>query len=434
MNTLKPTTVRPFWMLLAPVVGVAAVAGLSLSMLHDRATNDFLAEAAVARLGQEATELMVLESKIQSSDHSTATHHEQFDGVNDEIEEALEVIDQLNLEPLDVAEMFVHFDDWYDAIREQHALLSVDKIDAAFEVGLTRVDPSFTHLSACLDMTEAHFRTAAYRETVKMRISTALIMLTMASAIGLLIWRSRRAMVNSNSALATHATQLEVALKELESFSYSVSHDLRSPLRGIDGWSLALVEDCGHLLDDHGQNHLNRIRTEAQRMSGIIDNLLDLARASRSKLVRENVDLSALANRIFASLHQSEPDRKVACFVQPGMIGFGDPILLEMLLQNLLENAWKFTGKRDSARIEFCCESTASEVTFIVRDNGAGFAMTEADKLFTPFNRLHKPSDFSGTGIGLAVVQRVLNRHLGQIKVKAAIDQGATFSFRLPVA
>lgn len=223
--------------------------------------------------------------------------------------------------------------------------------------------------------------------------------------------------------------QLEAANRELSAFSYSVSHDLRSPLRGIDGWSLALAEDCADDLNETGHGYLDRIRSEAQRMSLIIDNLLDLARVSRNEIARESVDLSSLAETVITRLRTNEPAREVESVIAPSLTVTGDPVLLEMLLENLLGNAWKFTAKSDAVRIEMGREQTPQGLAFFVRDNGAGFAMDDADKLFTPFNRLHKPSDFTGTGIGLATVQRIMIRHRGNVWAKAAVDQGATFYF-----
>ncbi len=225
--------------------------------------------------------------------------------------------------------------------------------------------------------------------------------------------------------------QLEVANKELESFSYSVSHDLRSPLRGIDGWSLALVEDCFDQVNEQGKKHLQRIRSETQRMGKLIDGLLELSRVSRSEMKRELVDLSGTARIIADHLRESEPGRRVEFIIQPGMTAEGDPRLLEILLTNLLGNSWKFTARHDSAVIEFGRMEKNGRNFWFVRDDGAGFAMQYANKLFGPFQRMHKSTEFPGSGIGLATVQRIINRHGGLVWAEAEVEKGATFYFEL---
>jgi PAS domain S-box-containing protein len=225
--------------------------------------------------------------------------------------------------------------------------------------------------------------------------------------------------------------QLETAFREMEAFSYSVSHDLRAPLRGIDGFGHALQEDYGDRLDDQGRHYLERIRGGAQRMGQIMDDLLDLSRLSRHELIRTTVDLSAQARQILEALEQQDSGRRrVALAVQDGLRAQADPRLMNMVLGQLLNNAWKFTGKRQDARIEFGAAS--EDATFFVRDNGAGFDMAYAGKLFGAFQRLHDPGEFAGTGIGLAITQRIMQRHGGRIWAEAAVDQGATFYFNLP--
>jgi PAS domain S-box-containing protein len=225
--------------------------------------------------------------------------------------------------------------------------------------------------------------------------------------------------------------QLEAANRELEAFSYSVSHDLRAPLRGIDGWSLAFLEDYGDGLDDQGRSYLDWVRAETQRMGQLIDDMLSLSRVSRGEMRREPVDLSALVQNIAGKLRQTEPERQVEFTIQPGLAVTGDPRLLEMALFNLLENAWKFTGKQPAARIEFGGMEQDGEPVFFFRDNGSGFDMAYASNLFGAFQRLHQDLEFPGTGIGLATVQRVIDRHGGRIWAEAAVDQGATFYFTL---
>jgi len=229
-------------------------------------------------------------------------------------------------------------------------------------------------------------------------------------------------LVRANQELAT-------ANAELEAFSYSVAHDLRTPLRGIDGFSQALVEDCADVLGETGEAHLRRIREGAQRMDGLINDLLGLSRISRGELRRQRVDVTAVARAVLARLAEAHPERTVELVVAPGLEADADPRLVEIALTNLLGNAWKFTRGRDGARIELGAREPRG--TFFVRDNGAGFDMQYASKLFGAFQRLHSPRDFEGTGIGLATVQRIVRRHGGSISAEAAVDRGATFSFTL---
>jgi light-regulated signal transduction histidine kinase (bacteriophytochrome) len=225
--------------------------------------------------------------------------------------------------------------------------------------------------------------------------------------------------------------QLETANKELEAFAYSVSHDLRAPLRAIDGFSQALLEDCADRLDDLGQSYLERVRANTQRMGELIDALLTLSRVSRVEMRHERVNLSALVQDIVAKLQQHDAQRQVEFVVEDGLTARGDARLLQVMMENLLDNAWKFTSKQSMAHIEFGTLARDGEVAYFVRDDGAGFDMTYADKLFGAFQRLHDMDDFSGTGVGLATVQRIIRRHDGRIWVEAAPNQGATFYFTL---
>lgn len=225
--------------------------------------------------------------------------------------------------------------------------------------------------------------------------------------------------------------ELRKAINELEAFSYSVSHDLRAPLRGIDGWSLALLEDYGGQLDEQGQTYINRVRFEAQRMGSLIDDLLKLSHITRAEMHSERVDLSSIAKTIAARLQESQPERKVEFKIQKGLIAKGDEHLLEVALNNLLDNAFKFTSKRADALIEFGQMDNKSEHAFFVRDNGAGFDMAYAKNLFGAFQRMHKPSEFPGTGIGLATVQRIIHRHGGRVWAESTVNEGATFCFTL---
>ncbi len=226
--------------------------------------------------------------------------------------------------------------------------------------------------------------------------------------------------------------QLKAANQELEAFSYSVSHDLRAPLRSIDGFSQALLEDYADRFDDQGRHYLTRVRAGTQRMGELIDDLLQLSRVTRAEMRRETVDLSALADSVVADLKRTEPDRRVDVVIQPGLQTEGDASLLRIALVNLLSNAWKFTGRQPAARIELGVRDNGGERAFFVRDNGIGFDMGYAGKLFGAFQRLHGQGEFPGTGIGLATVQRIINRHGGRVWAEAAVNQGASFYFALP--
>ena len=225
--------------------------------------------------------------------------------------------------------------------------------------------------------------------------------------------------------------QLEAANKELEAFSYSVSHDLRAPLRGIDGWSMAFLEDYGSQLDNQAKEYLQRVRSETQKMGHLIDDLLRLSRVTRSEMSINQVDLSQIVQRIFTELLSEQPDRKIEIDIEPKVIALGDSNLLEIVLTNLLSNAFKFTSKQDIARIEFGQKNFEGRMIYYVTDNGAGFDMAYAKNLFGAFQRMHKQSEFPGTGIGLATVQRIIHRHSGEIWAEAAKNEGAKFYFTL---
>jgi PAS domain S-box-containing protein len=235
-----------------------------------------------------------------------------------------------------------------------------------------------------------------------------------------------------NEDLQQRAIQLEAINQELEAFSYSVSHDLRAPLRTIDGFSLALLEDYGEQLSDEGRNYLMRIRTAAQRMAQLIDDLLNLSRVTRAVLTPEPTNLSTTAQQIIRDLQQAEPNRIVDFAITPNLVADSDPRLMKVVLENLINNAWKFTSKEQYARIEFGATDDPEEGRiYYVRDNGAGFDMAYVNKLFGAFQRLHTSSEFPGIGIGLAIVQRIINRHGGRVWAEGAVDQGATFYFTL---
>jgi light-regulated signal transduction histidine kinase (bacteriophytochrome) len=225
--------------------------------------------------------------------------------------------------------------------------------------------------------------------------------------------------------------QLDTANKELEAFSYSISHDLRAPLRAIDGFSKAVLDEYAEVLDKQGCSYLQRVRAGIQKMSRLIDDLLNLSRVTRGVLRKESINLTALAREVVAELQEGEPSRKVAIEIADGLTAQGDARLTTIVLTNLLGNAWKYTAKRPESQIAFGQENKGNETVFYVRDNGAGFDMAGADKVFAPFQRLHQDSEFAGTGIGLATVQRIVSRQGGRVWAKAAVNEGATFFFTL---
>ncbi|HWF19614.1 MAG TPA: PAS domain S-box protein, partial [Verrucomicrobiae bacterium] len=232
--------------------------------------------------------------------------------------------------------------------------------------------------------------------------------------------------------VAERTAQLQASNQELEAFSYSVSHDLRAPLRSIDAFSQLVREDYEDKLDEQGKEYLGIVGNASRQMGQLIDDLLHLSRVTRSEMRRGTVDLSALATTIMDNLKQLEPRRKVEMVIAPGLEAQGDGQLLRVVLENLLNNAWKFTSRKPEARIELGVEGQNAERVFFVKDNGAGFDMTYSNKLFAAFQRLHSTSEFPGHGIGLATVQRIIHRHGGRIWANSAVDQGATFYFTLP--
>jgi len=234
-----------------------------------------------------------------------------------------------------------------------------------------------------------------------------------------------------NESLRKQKEAVESVNRELESFSYSVSHDLRAPLRGIDGFSQILLEDFSDVLGEEGTEHLLHVREATAHMAHLIDDLLGLARVTQTDIHPVQVDLSALVHRIAERLQASSPGRQVHFRIMEGVVGNGDPGLLAIVLENLLGNAWKFTSKRDHAEIAFGREDRDGTPTYYVRDNGAGFNMANARKLFGAFQRFHAASQFEGTGIGLATVQRIIHRHEGRVWAEAEVDAGATFFFTL---
>jgi PAS domain S-box-containing protein len=243
--------------------------------------------------------------------------------------------------------------------------------------------------------------------------------------------RAEESVRQLNTDLQKQSAQLQAANKELEAFSYSVSHDLRAPLRSIDGFSQALLEDYADQLDEQGKDYLQRVRASTQRMGELIDDLLNLSRVSRGTMRLETVDLSAMAKNITAELQKAQWERRVDIVIADGMVATGDTGLFKVALENLLGNAWKFTGKCPDAKIEFGVAHQNGKHDYFVRDNGAGFDPAYTAKLFGAFQRLHDAREFPGTGIGLATVQRIIHRHGGSIWAEGKPNEGATFYFTL---
>jgi signal transduction histidine kinase len=219
--------------------------------------------------------------------------------------------------------------------------------------------------------------------------------------------------------------------EELQAFTYSVSHDLRAPLRAIDGFSAILVEDHADKLDEGARELLGRIRRGVRRMSQLIQSLLDLSRATRAELRKQTVKISDMAASVIEGLRHANPERKVEVSIEPGLTAEGDPNLIRIVLENLLSNAWKFSSRREMARIDFGAVFHDGGREFFVRDNGAGFDAAQAARLFKPFQRLHSESEFEGSGIGLATAQRIVRRHGGAIRAESNKNGGATFYFSI---
>ena len=243
--------------------------------------------------------------------------------------------------------------------------------------------------------------------------------------------RAEESIRQLNIDLQKQSDQLQAANKELEAFSYSVSHDLRAPLRSIDGFSQALQEDYADKLDSEGKDHLRRVRASTQRMGQLIDDMLNLSRITRGEMRCESIDLTAMAEVIAADLQKTAPGRDVEFVISEGLVVQGDARLLRIMLDNLLNNAWKYTSKQPRARIEVGFAQNNGQSAYFVRDDGVGFDMAYAGKLFGAFQRLHGMAEFSGTGIGLATVQRIIHRHGGRVWAQGKVDQGATFYFTI---
>lgn len=288
---------------------------------------------------------------------------------------------------------------------------------------------SITRPLHLLTKTASAIRAGDYSQTVKIDRLDELG--TLAKAFNAALAAIRDAQEQLEQRVADRTAQLEAANKELEAFSYSVSHDLRAPLRHINGFSQALLEDNFDQLDDTGKNYLQEVRHASQEMGQLIDDVLQLARVTRSEMRREDVNLTELARSVIADLEKGNGHRPVNVNVEDGLSAQGDKRLLRIVLVNLLGNAWKFTSQQESAEISFGRQKLDGETVYFVRDNGAGFDMAYVGKLFGAFQRLHSGEQFEGTGIGLATVQRIVRRHGGHVRAEGKVDQGATFYFTL---
>ncbi|MHC1784693.1 MAG: ATP-binding protein [Anaerolineaceae bacterium] len=226
--------------------------------------------------------------------------------------------------------------------------------------------------------------------------------------------------------------ELQVAIQELESFSYSVSHDLRSPLRALNGYSSILLDEYSSVLGGMGKEYLDKIQQSTLYLTSLVDGLLEISRTNCGTLTRSMINLSAIVKEIAKDLHDSDPARKVNWNIAPDVMADGDPVLIKTTINNLVQNAWKFTGKKPIAEISFGQEYQDNQTIYFLKDNGAGFDMKEADRMFSPFQRFHSNDLFEGTGIGLTIVARIIHRHNGKIWAEGGPDQGACFYFTLP--
>jgi len=242
---------------------------------------------------------------------------------------------------------------------------------------------------------------------------------------------ANRELREANDSLRRAKEAADAANRELEAFAYSVSHDLRAPLRSIAGFSHVLIEDCFSQLDENGKDSLNRIFAATEKMGRLIDDLLNLSRLTRTEMKRERLNMSAMVRKIAESKMKAQPERRVKFAVEDDLIAEGDDRLLNVAFENLIENAWKFTSKCESARIEFGSLRREGAITYFFRDNGTGFDMAYAGKLFQPFQRLHAMNEFPGTGIGLATVKRIIERHGGRVWIEGEIGRGTTVYFIL---
>ncbi|HLF04875.1 MAG TPA: ATP-binding protein [Dehalococcoidia bacterium] len=315
------------------------------------------------------------------------------------------------------------------------------------EVYTPVVFPGDTEIKGAFEIYQYYLPTAQRISSMQLWVfgSVGLGFLVLYASLVSIVWRGWRMTVGQRNRLSSLNTELEDRVQELgqrttaveatnaelEAFCYSVSHDLRTPLRSIDGFSQALLEDYGEKLDAPGKEYVARVRTASQRMGQLIDDLLGLSRMTRNKMQVEEVNLSEIARTVAAELKERQSQRQVESVIAPDLVVKGDGKLLRIALENLLGNAWKFTSKQSHPRIEFGVTQSEGKPAYFVRDNGAGFDMAYAGKLFGAFQRLHQANEFEGTGIGLATVQRIIHRHGGKVWAEGAVGQGATFYFTL---
>ncbi len=314
--------------------------------------------------------------------------------------------------------------------EEMHILSQIARGEriSSFDTVRTRKDGKPVHVSAVVSPIRDVSGTIVGASTIARDIS---MRIALSGENARLYEEAQRLNEELERRVEERTAQLEVSNKELEAFSYSVSHDLRAPLRSIDGFSQAIHDEYGEKVDAKGKEYLQRVRSAAQRMAQLIDDLLNLSRVARAEMHFENVDLSAMARQITDELLKIEPGRGVKVRIASGITAKGDARLLYVVMNNLLDNAWKYTGKQERATIEFGILKDGEKPTYFIRDDGAGFDMAYADKLFGAFQRLHRTVDFPGTGIGLATVQRIIHRHGGRIWAQGEVDKGATFYFTM---
>jgi len=312
----------------------------------------------------------------------------------------------------------------------------VPRLSAAEAVGkpLSEVEPGIGALLEGLDAeeTQKEITLAVEQQRRDYEVAISTLRNRRGDLTGrLMVLRDVTERKKTERALIHQQAELERANAEVEHFAYLIAHDLRAPLRGINGFSHILLEDYADAFDEEGKDYLDRIGTAARHMGRMIDELLDFSRITRMELRREPVDLSALADNVVSELKQSQPGRQVEFIISGDLEAEGDRRLLKVALANLLENAWKFTSKNPESKIEFGVDATGAEPVYFVRDNGAGFDMAYADKLFEAFQRLHSNDEFEGVGIGLAAVSRIIERHGGRVWAESEMGKGATFYFTL---
>lgn len=394
---------------------------------------------------EQQTQLHVYAALLQQSDLDhlivdvkTALNEDaNFYGVSDSL--------QKNLSPALLEEVAAHMNDFIQLNKRLGtagpAAVSLSAYQASAQQALLSSyrlwEIAVTELDGLLEIRIAHYR---HTRLMALLFTLGALLAAILLAVFIIVRGISRPMHRLFNSIAQELEQqvllrtaeLKAVNKELESFSYSVSHDLRAPLRGIDGFSQTLLNKYSNQLDERGKHYLQRVCAGTQRMGRLIDDLLDLSRVTHSELRQETVDLSALARSITAELRQTQPLRKVVSLIQDDLRVQGDARLLQIVLQNLLANAWKFTSKHAHATIELGQLQQAGELVYFVRDDGSGFDMSYVNKLFGAFQRLHNDTEFDGIGIGLATVQRILHRHGGRIWAEGAVEQGATFYFTVP--